>query len=310
MSNESDSPTVLPEGSSVVSSTGYGGSYWSETGKIDVRLKDGATESYFIKVCITYDRDTASRFSTSKPRLTAHEISRTPIGRKMAEGEYESLKLLRNFSPEMVPKPIGCGTFEENEDVHFLLCEFVDLYDELPDVVDFCQGIAELHRRSMKHSPNGKFGFEVTTCNETVPQRTKWTSSWEAFFTESLKEAFELEEEVHEPCFEILEMQPALFEKVCPRLLRPLETESRSIRPCLVHGDLWDGNIAVHSKTGQPIIFDASSLWAHNEYELHIWKGARYRMGKTFFREYFRNLPISPPRGRLGRQDSSVLLDG
>ena len=44
--------TVLPEGSLVISATGYGGSYWSQTGKIDVRLANGMTVSYFIKVCL------------------------------------------------------------------------------------------------------------------------------------------------------------------------------------------------------------------------------------------------------------------
>lgn len=100
---------------------------------------------------------------------------------------------------------------------------------------------------------------------------------------------------MHGPDPEIEEMRPVILEKVCPRLLRPLETEGRSIRPCLVHGDLWDGNIAVHAKTGKPVIFDASALWAHNEYELHIWRGTRYRIGRTFMREYFYHFPRSPP---------------
>ena len=216
---------------------------------------------------------------------------------QMVEGEFASMRTLRSIAPEMVPKPIGYGTFETDEDRHFFLCEFVDLYDELPDPVDFCQGIAELHLRSMKHSPSSQFGFEVTTCNETIPQYTKWTSSWERFFTESLKDAFDREEDVHGESYDIAEMKPALFEKVCPRLLRPLESEGRTLRPCLVHGDLWDGNIGVHAKTGQAVIFDASALWAHNEYELHIWRGARYRIGKTFIKEYFYHFPISPPEG-------------
>ena len=46
-----DQFSVLPEGSLVLSATGYGGSYWSQTGKIDVRLANGANVSYFIKVC-------------------------------------------------------------------------------------------------------------------------------------------------------------------------------------------------------------------------------------------------------------------
>ncbi|KAI9695528.1 MAG: hypothetical protein M1820_008541 [Bogoriella megaspora] len=263
---------VLPEGSSVVTAVGHGASYWSQSGRIDVRLSSGQNESYFIK------------------------LSRTEVGKVMVEGEFESMKMLHLVSPHMVPKPIGFGTYESDSDIHFFLCEYVDLYDELPDVVDFCRSVAELHMNSMDHSPNSKFGFPVVTCNGTVQQHTEWNSSWEAFYIESLKKAFKLEEDVHGFSPEISEMLPDLFEKVCPRLLRPLETEGRNLRPCLIHGDLWDGNVAVHAKTGRPYIFDASAFWAHNEYELHIWKGTRYRIRKTFVKEYFNHFPISPPK--------------
>ncbi len=179
----------------------------------------------------------------------------------MAQGEYEGVKLLHSISPDLVPGPIGVGTYETDENLHFVLSHFVDMYDEVPDVVDFCKSIADLHHRSMDYSLNAKYGFGVTTCNETIPQHTRWTLSWELFFTEALKDAFRLEEQVHEPSPDISGMLPALCEKVCPRLLRPLETEGRTLRPCLVHGDLWDGNVAVHAKTDKPIIFDASALW-------------------------------------------------
>ena len=48
---KTDSHIVLPADSSVISATGYGGSFWSQTGKIIVRLADGTTEAYLIKVC-------------------------------------------------------------------------------------------------------------------------------------------------------------------------------------------------------------------------------------------------------------------
>lgn len=212
----------------------------------------------------------------------------------MVEGEFESMSMLYKVSPDLVPKPIGFGTFESIEDVHFFLCEFVDIYDEVPDVTDLCTRIADLHVRSQALS-NGKFGFKVTTCNGTVQQYTRWTSSWEEFFIETLREAFELEERVHGYSQKIADMLPALYEKVCPRLLRPLETEGRILRPTLVHGDLWHGNTAIHTESGMPCIYDSSALWAHNEYELHDWRGARFRIGKTFTKEYFHHFPISAP---------------
>jgi len=74
------------------------------------------------------------------------------------------------------------------------MCEFVELNEELPNEVDFCRSLADLHARSMDHSLDGQFGCHVTTCNGTVPQHTALTASWEEFFIETLKSAFELEE--------------------------------------------------------------------------------------------------------------------
>lgn len=56
-----------------------------------------------------------------------------------------------------------------------------------------------------------------------------------------------------------------LLEKVIPRLLRPLETRGRSIRPVLIHGDLQIRNVKTEKDTLQPMFFDAGSFWGHNE---------------------------------------------
>ena len=39
-------------------------------------------------------------------------------------------------------------------------------------------------------------------------------------------------------------LREVLIEKVIPRLLDPLVSDGRTIKPCLVHGDLWDENAA------------------------------------------------------------------
>lgn len=38
----------------------------------------------------------------------------------------------------------------------------------------------------------------------------------------------------------------------------------------MIHGDLWSGNVAGNKDTGSPVIFDPSSCWGHNEYELGV----------------------------------------
>lgn len=213
----------------------------------------------------------------------------------MVEGEFESMKALHTIAPQMVPKPIGHGTFSTDNDLHFILMDFLNLHDGLPPKENFTRQIAHLHRESMEHSSNGKFGFHITTCNGTVEQDTTWTSSWELFYTRLLKQAFALDEEVHGPYPEYSELLPSLYAQVCPRLLRPLETEDRSIRPALIHGDLWDGNVALQAETEQPYIFDACAFWAHNEYDLHMWRGSRYKIRRPYVDEYFKEFPPSEP---------------
>jgi protein-ribulosamine 3-kinase len=183
----------------------------------------------------------------------------------MVRGEYASTKALYDVSPEFVPFPVGYGTCESDPNNHFLLRDFIDMKDELSDVVVFCTKLADLHRRSMAMSPNGLYGFEMTTYKGNLPQDNTWNESWEAFYLRGLEHIFALEEQVHGPSDKIKELLPALYEKVIPRLLRPLETEGRTLRPCLVHGDLWHGNVAVHAATDRPYIFDSSAFWAHNE---------------------------------------------
>lgn len=68
---------------------------------------------------------------------------------------------------------------------------------------------------------------------------------------------------VFEEVFDIL--VPVLFDKVIPRLLRPLESEGRSVKPSLVHGDLWYANSGIDMATYESLVFDACSFYAHNE---------------------------------------------
>jgi protein-ribulosamine 3-kinase len=54
---------------------------------------------------------------------------------------------------------------------------------------------------------------------------------------------------------------------VNPRLLGCLE-EGRVLRPSIIHGDLWEGNVGIVRETGKSILFDAGSYYGHNESKL------------------------------------------
>jgi len=186
-------------------------------------------------------------------------------GRNMVSSEFLSMKTIKEVAPHLVPVPIAWVTYETLNDVHFILCEFRNMTDELPNIEAFPAQMAELHRNGT--SPNGKFGFPVTTYHGNTPINHGWHDTWELYFTNTTKVPLQMEQEAQGPNAEILDVSKRLFEKVVPRPLRPLETDGRSIKPALIHGDLWHGNVAMDANTGQPIIFDAASFYAYNECE-------------------------------------------
>ena len=137
----------------------------------------------------------------------------------------------------------------------------------MPGPDAFGRRLAALHRESK--SPNGKFGFHVTTYNGNLPQVHAWEDSWEVYFAKSIRLALDLERTAKGPNPEFDSLLPVLFDKVIPRLLRPLESDGRSVKPSLVHGDLWYANTGVDAHTGEPLVFDACCFYAHNECRFH-----------------------------------------
>lgn len=179
-------------------------------------------------------------------------------------GEFASTSAIYAVAPDFCPRPIAWGTFRDNPDLHFYLCKFYHFTEGLPEPISFCNKLARLH---LTHrSPNGKFGFHCTTYNGDLPQDNTWCNSWEAFFSNGLRHVLRVREERAGPCHKLDALLPLLFDKVIPRLLRPLESDGRKIEPSLVHGDLWCGNAGIVDECSEEgIVYDPASFWAHNE---------------------------------------------
>jgi protein-ribulosamine 3-kinase len=224
-------------------------------------------------------------------------------------GEYTSMTAISQALPDFCPVPIAVGTYASDPSVHFFLMSFVDMTDEVPEPDSLAAKLAELHVKGT--SPNGKFGFPVPTNTGALTHPNAWTSSWETFFSSLMRRNFQWEQQMHGHHEEMKQLFDALVAKVIPRLLRPLETGGNEITPCIVHGDLWDGNASTDASTDKPIIFDASSMYAHNECagsssrntedlltrtdELGAWNLPRHQIYKMYIRAYQRHFPISSP---------------
>jgi fructosamine-3-kinase len=162
--------------------------------------------------------------------------------------------------------------------------------------VAFTAELAEMHRKST--SPTGKFGFHIKTMAGTLPQHTDgWSDSWEEIFVKMFGYFLDLDGKTNEPWPELEHLKHLTRARVIPRLLRPLQSHGRNIKPCLVHGDLWDGNCAADKETGKPFIFDGQAFYAHNEYELGLWRMPRHRLSSNdvYAKQYLQNFPASEP---------------
>lgn len=181
----------------------------------------------------------------------------------MMLGEFTAMNKIRAVAPELVPRPIARGTYSTLDDVHFFLCEFRNMTEDLPHIDVFPAMMTELHRNGT--SEDGRFGFPVTTYHGNIPIDHGWSDTWEEYFTRTTRLLLDKEREVQGPDERLDGLIGPFFDKVVPRLLRPLETGGRSIRPSLIHGDLWHGNASMDGDTEKPLIFDAASFYAHNE---------------------------------------------
>ncbi|KAL8698399.1 MAG: hypothetical protein Q9224_001870 [Gallowayella concinna] len=270
-------PTVLDSlpipGTELITAFNYGMSLWGRTAKLVCRLPTGGHINYFLKV-------------------TAFD----EVGKVMTEGEFESLKEMHVTSPVFVPKPFAWGRYGRSQpETYFLLAEFRNVGEQPPDPVKFTARLAELHRTS--RSPTGKFGFHTTTCHAFLTQITDcWDESWSRLFQRQLAHMVFMDQERNGKWQDFQAVCDLTLENVVPRLLEPLQSEGRSIKPCLIHGDLWDENTATDMDTGEPFVFDAGSMYAHNEYEIGNWRAPRHRLSdQSYIRNYKRNFPISEP---------------
>ena len=239
--------SFLPKPCKVLSAKKHGKSTWTVTARISVELADGTFKKYFVKCAIG------------------------DAGRMMMEGEFAAMTELYNTMPSFVPKPLGHGKFRSPDPpTFFFLCDFVEISGGLPDPEKLCARLAALHRDSM--SPTGKFGFHIRTCQGKTPQATEWESSWTTFFTKSMTYMMELDFATNGPWEDLERVEERTLSHVIPRLIGVLEKDGRSIKPCLIHADLWEGNTGTSHETGDVYVFDSGAYYAHNEMEIGGWR--------------------------------------
>ncbi|KAI9746972.1 MAG: hypothetical protein M4579_007549, partial [Chaenotheca gracillima] len=165
----------------------------------------------------------------------------------------------------------------------------------LPDPARLAARLAQLHKTSV--SPTGQFGFHIPTCHGRFAQVVDWDPSWTSFFTKLLAGALHQDKIKNDPWPELDRVSDRVLTHVIPRLLGTLERDGRSVKPVLIHGDLWEGNIGTSSDTGDILIFDAGSYYAHSEMEIGMWRCTRHGISsEVFLSEYLSIVDRSDPK--------------
>lgn len=217
------------------------------------------------------------------------------LGKHQLEGEYIGMTELHRSAPQLVVRPIAWGQLNEIPECYYLLMEFKDLVTGLPDPAKLGRNLAMMHKNSK--SPMGMFGFGIQTYDGARLQSVAWDLSWTSFFSKLLAEAYRQDKETNGVWQEMELVFARVQSYLIPRLIGALESDGRRVRPCLIHGDLWDGNVATDADNGNPVIFDCGAYYAHNEMELGIWRAERHELKAEPFRlEYLRNFEASEPK--------------
>ncbi|EMD41899.1 hypothetical protein CERSUDRAFT_110451 [Gelatoporia subvermispora B] len=208
-------------------------------------------------------------------------------------GEAESLKAIHRVAPGLAPRLIACGvidndTAESDRDVGrpYFLSEYIDMSTQTDAAAKVLAKRLATEMHTYKSTTG--FGFHVPTFCGRTRQENGWFDTWEECYDTligGLLSSLRNTGGYDALCSDGEDIR----RRVIPALLRPLV-----IQPVLLHGDLWSGNTGTDRRTGEPVIFDPSSYFGHNEADLAI---ARIFGGipKSFFTTYHQYLPKSDP---------------
>ncbi|XP_020211571.1 protein-ribulosamine 3-kinase, chloroplastic [Cajanus cajan] len=202
------------------------------------------------------------------------------IGPSMFEAEALGLGAMYETGTIRVPKPYKVGPLPAGGS--FIIMEFIQFGASRSNQSDLGRKLAEMHKAGK--SSKG-YGFDVDNTIGSTPQINTWSSDWVQFYGEhrlgyQLKLALDQygDRTIYEKGQRLVKSMGPLFTNVV-------------IEPCLLHGDLWSGNIS-SDKNGEPVILDPACYYGHSEAEFGMSWCAGF--GGSFYNSYFEVMPKQP----------------
>jgi len=169
--------------------------------------------------------------------------------------EYNSLEYLQSAQLNNYPKPI---LFKEMNGYAFLIMHHHSLTS-----LDAQQSTQLGIDLSTQHQiSNDRFGWYEDNYIGLTPQYNSWDKSWIGFFRDQRL---------------LPQLKMAVDNGLSTKSKRLVETvmkelsdyiDEPGIKPALVHGDLWSGNVAYDYKRNKPLFFDPAPYFGDPEVDI------------------------------------------
>ncbi|GFP98535.1 protein-ribulosamine 3-kinase chloroplastic [Phtheirospermum japonicum] len=180
------------------------------------------------------------------------------IDPSMFEGEALGLGAMYETGSIRVPKPFKVGPLPTGGS--YIIMEYIEFGTSRGNQSELGKKLAEMHKAGK--SEKG-FGFDVDNTIGRLGYQLKLARQQ---YGDSL---------IYEKGQRLVKNMGSLF-------------DGAVIEPCLLHGDLWSGNIS-SDKNGEPVILDPACYYGHNEAEFGMSWCAGF--GGSFYNAYFEVMP-------------------
>jgi fructosamine-3-kinase len=193
----------------------------------------------------------------------------------MFEAEARGLQAMASSETIKVPEPLCFG---ENPSQSYIVMEYLAMHGRANQVV-LGEQLAAMHRVTAE-----QFGWQINNTIGATFQPNDWTDNWLAFWSEQ-RLGFQLQLAAQNGYAGDLQ---SLGEKLL--LEMPKLFTGREIKPSMLHGDLWGGNVA-GLEDSTPVIFDPAFYYGDRETDLamtYVFGG----FGPDFYASYQNAFPL------------------
>jgi fructosamine-3-kinase len=171
----------------------------------------------------------------------------------MFQQEAIALRIIAQTNTIKTPKVIDVASFE-NE--NYVLMEFIDSKTPSPqDQHLLGKQLAQLHQTSSNY-----FGFEFDNFIGSLPQNNNSHDNWTDFYIE----------ERLAPQIKMAINKGSFLPSEAPSIQLMKSNTSKyfnTVKPSLLHGDLWSGNYLIASN-GTPYLIDPATYYGHSEVDI------------------------------------------